>query len=152
MSKFKELVFKAQVNNGRLQFYAPDYVSGLLNEQNNKDVYVTIKEFKQKRSIAQNNLYYGVAIPMIQHFLMETQGEKYTKEEVNQYHLNTVMKPSLETKAIFGKVCVIYDIKRTSDMNTTEFMELKESVQMYWAGFDLIIPDPNDSQCFTVNN
>ena len=77
---------------------------------------------------------------------MDTQGEKYTKDEVNQYHLNTVIKPSLETKAIFGKVCVIYDIKRTSDMTTIEFMEFKDDIQIYWANYDLIIPDPDQTE------
>tara|TARA_R110000751_G_scaffold116675_1_gene216830 strand:+ start:354 stop:791 length:438 start_codon:yes stop_codon:yes gene_type:complete len=141
-----ELTFKAKCTLGKIEFYAQEYVSNKLQQVDGQDVYVNIKKYRPKRSIKQNNWYYGVAIPMIQHFLMDTQGEKYTKDEVNQYHLNTVIKPSLETKAIFGKVCVIYDIKRTSDMTTIEFMEFKDDIQIYWANYDLIIPDPDQTE------
>jgi hypothetical protein len=140
-----ELTFKAKCSQGKIEFYAQDYVSHKLQQVDGTDVYVTIKKYRAKRSIKQNNWYYGVAIPMIQEFLLDTQGEKYSKEEVNQYHLNTVIKPNFETKAIFGKVCVIYDIKRTSDMNTVEFIDFKESIQYYWAEYDLIIPDPEQT-------
>ncbi len=142
----KELMFKARVQQGTVRFYSLNYVSENLKSFEGKDVYVNIREHKAKRSIKQNNWYYGVAIPMIQAFLMDTQGEKYTKEEINQYHLNTVIKPKLETKAIFGKVCVIYDIARTSDMSTTEFAEFKETIQVYWAEMELIIPDPEQTE------
>jgi hypothetical protein len=141
-----ELTFKAKCVGTRIDFYAQDYVGRKLQILDGQDVFITIKKFKPKRSIKQNNWYYGVAIPMIQHFLLDTQGEKYTKDEVNQYHLNTVIKPKLETKAIFGKVCVIYDIKRTSEMSTVEFMDFKEQVQVHWAQYELFIPDPEQTE------
>jgi hypothetical protein len=141
-----ELTFKAKCSQGKIEFYALDYVRHKLEQVDGQDVYVTIKKYRAKRSIKQNNWYYGVAIPMIQAFLLDTQGERYTKEEVNQYHLNTVIKPKLETKAIFGKVCVIYDIARTSEMTTTEFIEFKESIQVYWAQYELFIPDPEQTE------
>jgi hypothetical protein len=31
-------------------------------------------------------------------------------------------------------------------MNTVEFMEFKEKIQMYWAKMDLIIPDPDQKE------
>ena len=138
----KNLMFKGKYSNGKIQFYSHDYVSRQLEQLEGKDVYCSVQEKQPKRSIKQNNWYFGVAVPMIQNFLLETQGEKYSKDDVHQYHLNTVVKPVIEMKAIFDKPCTIYHIKRTSDMSTVEFMEFKEKVQMYWAAFDLFIPDP----------
>ena len=86
-------MFKAKCSNGEIDFYSHDYVQQKLQQVNGQDVYVTIKKYRAKRSIKQNNWYYGVAIPKIQAFLADTQGEKYSKEDINQYHLNTVVKP-----------------------------------------------------------
>jgi hypothetical protein len=138
----KDIMFKGKYSNGRVQFYADEWVSKNLHELEGKDVYCNVKEFKPKRSIRQNNWYFGVAIPIIQAFLLDTQGEKYTKDDVHQYHMNTVIKPEMEQKPIFDKVCIIYKIKRTSEMSTVEFMEFVDEIQMYWAQFDLIVPDP----------
>lgn len=141
-----ELTYKAKVENGELKFYAEDYVSNALKQFfNDKEVYITIKKYTQKRSIKQNNWYYGIAIPMVQNFLLETQGEKYSKDDIHQYHLNTVVKPAIEVKPIFGTPCTIYKIQRTSEMNTVEFMDFKEKVQRFWEQFDLHIPDPDET-------
>jgi len=48
-------------------------------------------------------------------------------------------------KPIFNMPCTIYKIKRTSEMNTIEFMEFKDKIQMYWAQMDLVIPDPDQT-------
>lgn len=141
-----ELMFKAKCNKGSIDFYAKDYVEHKLHLIEGQDVYVTIKRYRAKRSIKQNNWYYGVAIPLIQSFLLQTQGEKYSKDDINQYHLNTVVKPAIEVKPIFNQPCTIYKIKRTSEMNTVEFMDFKEKIQMYWATMDLIIPDPDQTE------
>jgi len=139
-----ELLFKAKMeSNNKIIFYSDEFVLKNTASLIGKDIFVSIKEFKPKRSIKQNNWYYGVAIPIIQAFILDTQGEKYTKEEINQYHLNNVIKPELETKAIFNKVCIIYNIKSTSKMSTVEFMEFKESIQDFWAQYEVIIPDPD---------
>ena len=141
-----ELTFKAKCNQGSIDFYAKDYVKHKLYLVEGQDVYVTIKKYQAKRSIKQNNWYYGVAIPIVQEFLLVTQGEKYSKEDINQYHLNTVVKPVIEVKPIFNTPCTIYKIKRTSEMNTIEFMDFKEKIQFYWAQMDLIIPDPEQTE------
>jgi hypothetical protein len=140
-----ELMFKAKCSEGDIEFYAQDYVKQKLKQVDGQDVYVTIKKYRAKRSIKQNNWYYGVAIPMVQAFLADTQGEKYSKEDINQYHLNTIVKPVIEVKPIFNTPCTIYKIKRTSEMNTVEFMDFKEKIQLYWAQMDLIIPDPDQT-------
>lgn len=139
-------MFKAKIAGDKLDFYAKDYVKNTLQPYDEHDVFVNITPFHEKRSIKQNNWYYGVAIPIIIAYLKETQGEKYSKEDINQYHLNEVIKPNFQTRAIFGKVCVIYDIKRTSEMDTVEFMDFKDKIQVYWAQRDLIIPDPNQTE------
>jgi hypothetical protein len=141
-----ELMFKAKCDDGKIDFYAKDYVQQKLKIVDGQDVYVTIKKYQAKRSIKQNNWYYGVAIPMIQSFLLETQGERYSKEDVNQYHLNMVVKPVIEVKPIFNTPCTIYKIKRTSEMTTVEFMDFKDKIQMYWAQYDLLIPDPDQTE------
>ena len=141
-----EVLFKAKYSNKQIKFYAEDYVHNHLSKFDNQDVYVSVKKHQPKRSVKQNNWYYGVAIPMIQAFILETQGEKYSKEDINQYHLNTIVKPQIEVKAIFNTPCTVYKIKRTSEMSTAEFMEFKDKIQMYWATMDLIIPDPDQTQ------
>jgi hypothetical protein len=138
----KDIMFKGKYSNGKVSFYADEWVNAQLKALEGKDVYCAVKEHKPKRSIKQNNWYFGVAIPMIQAFLMDTQGEKYSKDDVHQYHMNTVIKPEMEQKAIFDKVCIIYKIKRTSEMTTVEFNEFVDDIQMYWAEMDLVIPDP----------
>lgn len=138
----KELIFRGKYSNGKIQFYADDWVNDQLKQYDGEDVYCTVKRNKPTRSLRQNNWYYGVCVPYVQHFILETQGEKYSKDDVHQYHLNHVVKPEIEIKPIFGTPCTVYKIQRTSEMSTVEFMEFKEKVQAYWATMDLFIPDP----------
>lgn len=141
-----DLIFKAKVQEGNLVFNQGDYSRAIIQRAfEGKEVNITINEYREKRSNAQNNWYYGVAIPIIQQFILETQGEKYSKEDINQFHLNTVVRPAMEVKPIFNMPCTIFKIKRTSDMSKTEFMDFKDKIQQYWLEYDVYIPDPNET-------
>jgi len=107
------------------------------------EVQVTITAEKKTRSQKQNRWYWGIAIPTIITGVKEQTGENYTKEEIHKFNLQEVCKVKFRTRTIMGKTVMIFDDISTSKMNTQEFNNFKDELQMYWSQRDIIVPDPN---------
>ena len=108
-----------------------------------ESVQVIISAEKKTRSHKQNRWYWGIAIPTIIAGIKEQTGEKHTKEEIHKFNLQEVCKVKFRTRTIMGKTVMIFDDISTSKMNTEEFNDFKDELQMYWAQRDIIVPDPN---------
>ena len=142
----KELVLKARIENSSIKFYDERYCSYRLKEFEGSDVTLKISKHRPKRTLRQNNWYWGVACPIIAAFLKEAWGEELSKEDVHLYNLNHVTKPKVEMITVMGKQVVGYNQKRPSEMDTVEFNEFKLTLQAYWANAGCIIPDPNQKE------
>lgn len=134
------LTFKANVINNILSINIE-----LPEEYNNQQVEIEIIKGKKKRSINQNNWYYGIALPIIIQAIEETTGELYTKEDLHEFHLEKVLEATKVVKETLGETIITYTHKRTSDMTTVEFMNFKNKIQVYWAERGINVPDPNQT-------
>lgn len=108
-----------------------------------KQLVVKIKERVKKRSEAQNRFYWGCAIPTIKAFLKNTEGKTYTSDQLHIYNLTSVLGEKPVITDIMGVQVVAFEVKRSSEMTTTEFKEFVEELQAHWAVRGCIIPDPN---------
>jgi hypothetical protein len=134
----------ASVKGSVIHFLYPDYANKVIQEFDNKTVVISIDEYKSKRSLRQNNWYWGVAVKNIQQFLKDKWGEELTPEEVHIFNLEYVQKGKPEIKEVMGEQVVIYKKKSSSQMTVKEFMEFKALLQVFWAEKGCFIPDPNE--------
>lgn len=134
------IVLKCNVVNNKLHIE-----ENIPDEFNNQEVVIEISKPKRKRSLSQNNWYYGVALPIIMSNILEYTGEEYTKDDLHEFHLEKVVMAHKVVKETLGETIITYTHKRTSDMTTTEFMDFKNQIQTYWAERGINIPDPNQN-------
>lgn len=107
-----------------------------------KPLEVTISIHRRQRSLAQNRWIHGVCVPTVQGWLRDTQGEKYTHDEVYVF-LNTVVlgsKPII--KDVAGEEVIVMTGKKFSAMTTLEFSDAVEEIVRYFTERDLTIPLP----------
>jgi hypothetical protein len=133
---------KARISNGELRFSDILTAKQRLSMLEDQMVNVVISKRAAKRSVQQNNWYYGVAIVHIINMIYERTGELYSKEDIHDWHMSKVIRPKIVTKQMMGQQFVAYKAKKTSEMTTVEFNQFKEEIQKYWAERDIIIPDP----------
>jgi len=107
-----------------------------------KDVEVSIKAHKRKRSNRQNRWYWGVAIPTVQSGILEQTGILEEKETIHALILSAVGGLTMETKHIMGMNVIRVNQKRTSDMSVEEFSNFFERVIGHFAEKGIVIPEP----------
>lgn len=137
---------RATVKNGNLEIYNKKYITHLLDKLEGKPLALVIGLNSPKRSVQQNRWYWGVAIPCVLENLKEMTGTVYEKEEINDYNISQILRPSLTTKDVLGQSIISYKSKRTSEMNVKEFNSFKEELQAHWAERGVVIPDPNQKE------
>lgn len=129
-----ELILKAKhIKGGQFEYYAhPSYVEKMLSDVDDADVLVSITKYSNKRSLAQNAYYRGIVLRDIQEFVYDTQGERYSKEYIHQYHLHKFVGMNIDTKEMFGELVPIMGRKTTSGMSVKEMAIFLEQVINMW--------------------
>ena len=117
-------------------------VSRVLGPWLEKDLIITLEEFKNKRSDRQNRYLHGVILPSIIKFELETTGTKYTTDTIKTFIYTHVLNHEVIIEDYKGKEVMYMKGKHFSEMNTKEFSDAKEIVQEYYAKQGLVIPDP----------
>lgn len=120
--------------------------------ETDKPIEVTIRIHRRQRSLAQNRWMHGVCVPTVMGWLKDTQGEKYTHDEVYVF-LNTVVlgkKPIV--KEVAGEEVIIMTGKRFSQMTTLQFSEAVDEIVRYFADRGLDIPLPKDGTNNLLND
>lgn len=107
-----------------------------------KKLEVSFKPLKYQRSQAQNRWLWGVAYVTIVAFLLETEGVKYTKDEIHAYTLKVLLGYHVESRIIQGQEVLYMKGKSTSQLSTAEFSDLVDLLQSHWAEFGCIIESP----------
>jgi len=141
----KELPIKVKLSeNCNLLIIEDDlYLRPFLEKFLGKDLVAVLSVFYNKRSNKQNRYLFGVIIPCVIAWALETMGETWTKEKARVYIYTEVLGyeiDSMETSS--GKVIFWFEGKRFSQMNTVEFNDAKTTCQFYFAQRGKIIPDP----------
>lgn len=110
-----------------------------------KSLEVTISIHRKQRSLAQNRWMHGVCVPTVQGWLRDTQGEKFTREEVYVYINTVALRRKPEIKDIAGDEVIVMAGKRFSQMTTLEFSEAVDEIVNYFdeRGLEVKLPKPN---------
>lgn len=111
----------------------------------NKPLEITFKVFRQQRSSAQNRYMWGVVVPTVRAWLRETEGVKYTPDEVYTWLRVSVLGNKPEIKEVAGSDVVVMTGKRFSAMNTKEFAEAVDTILNKMAEQGCVIPEPRQS-------
>jgi hypothetical protein len=137
-------LFIGKVNKGThiIQIYDLRFNRKYLDKYVGKDVEIEIRLASKTRSQKQNRWYWGVAIPTIIKWQLEQEGIEYSKDEIHYFILKNIVKPEVQVHPVMGEQVIIHKSKTTSQMNTKEFNDFKENLQLYFAERDIVIPDP----------
>ena len=107
-----------------------------------KEIIVTFERAKKKRSNPQNAFWHGVVIPIMQQALKDA-GHLMTNEQTHDLLKLRFLK---ETILANENGEYIERIKSTTELTTTQFMELIQEVQRFAVEyFNVIVPDPNEN-------
>lgn len=128
-------------------------LAAAISNYEGKRVEITIEQAKNKRTNPQNRWYWGVAVEMISHLMLDL-GSPLSKEDCHVMIKMAVgnIEPSLiyEEIVIESTGEIIRRMKSTSELTTTDFMAFKQHIQQ-WATetIDINIPDPDEQQTIT---
>lgn len=125
-----------EVINGKLFFVnKDDFYKYVAMNYDNKKVEVTVSEFKKKRSINQNNYYYGVVIPIA----ADEMG-------VHPYEAHDILGREFLKYQITDSNGEVHELVRsTTDLTTVEAEEYYRQCREYIsANYEAYIPLPNE--------
>lgn len=107
----------------------------------NRRVYLTVSEERPTRTNEQLRYWFGVVLKMITDYILETQGQNVSVEDMHEYYVQKGYF-GLESKMINNEIIIIHN--RSKKVNTKQFSEVVEKVKMEWAERGLVIPDSNE--------
>lgn len=114
-----------------------------------KSVILEVSKYYRNRTNRQNRYIWGVMVPIIQRWILETQGEKVTKDQAYMYLRMGVLEEKPVITEIAGTEVITFESKRFSRMNTKEFSEAIEEVIAIMAERGCAIPLPNEENLIT---
>lgn len=106
------------------------------------DLEITFKKFYRKRSLAQNRWIWGVCVPTVIQYLLDTTGVHHSKEAVYSFLRMVVIGNEAWVETIDGQDVIYITGKRFSQMTTKEFSEAVEKIVAYYAEREVEIPLP----------
>lgn len=106
-----------------------------------KDLVVTVKVLKYKRSLAQNR-YMWVIVEYVRHWFYDTQGEKLTKDEVYVWLRKKLLGEHPKIVNIAGEEIITMTGKKFSAMSTKEFSDAVDTIRAKMLERGLDIPEP----------
>lgn len=111
-----------------------------------QDLIITIQILKSKRSDKQNRYMWGVVVPYVRHWLYETKGEKYSREQTYIWLRVKLLQEEPIITEIDGVEVVTMTGKRFSAMNTAEFAEAVDTIRDKMLHRGLDIPEPSQGR------
>jgi hypothetical protein len=125
-------IFDATVKDGKIKFNRPDLFNLYLGAFEDKEVIVTVESKRYKRSLKQNNYYWGVVIPIIGDYLGYDPDEMHEALKWKFLRKTNSKDPKLMT------------VKSTTSLSTVEFIDYVDRI-VRWAAIDyqISIPDPD---------
>ena len=124
--------FRGKIEDGKLKLRDMEEYHRVVSDLEGEEIYLKIKEWKNRRSDRQNRYYYGVVIRI----LSEDLG--YSKDLIHAL----MSKKFLEEKVVLGEMV----LPSTRNLKTDEFEEYLRNIRM-WAArdMDIYIPTPNEA-------
>lgn len=106
---------------------------------------VTVRALRNKRSLAQNRWIWLVCNGPIRAWILETDGEKKSKEDIYLYLNSTVLGNKFEVTTVLGEEVIRMTGKRFSQMSTKEFSDAVDEICKFFEPKGLIVPLPKDN-------
>ena len=131
MAAIKQYLFGRIDDNGRLIFDDPAAFARVRGALRGRDVQVLVEPKRKPRSLAENNYYWGVVIPII------SEWSGFTPEET---HL--ALKEQFLSE--FDRAHGLMRMKSTADLSTVEFEKYMSNIRMWAADQGQFIPLPNE--------
>jgi len=125
-----------------LEIANADRVARLWKHLIGVDLEILINKKKKKRSLAQNRWIWGVCVPTVIQFLLDTTGLLHSKEAIYAFLRTGVVGDEARVETIDGQDVIYLSGKRFSQMNTKEFSEAVEKIVLYYAERDVEMPLP----------
>ena len=132
MATRKQYLFGRIDDNGRLIFDDPVAFARVRGALRGRDVQVLVEPKRKPRSLAENNYYWGVIIPMVSGLLGHTEQETHVDLRA-------------EFLSEYDKLHNIFHIKSTSVMGASDFEKYMSNIRMWASDNGLFIPLPNES-------
>lgn len=112
---------------------------------------IVFKKFFRKRSLAQNRWIWGICVPDVMRFLLETTGVEHSKEAVYSFLRTRVIGNEMWVETIDDQDVIFLSGKRFSQMNTKEFSDAVEKIVAYYAerGLEIRLPKPKTNNFIT---
>lgn len=131
MATRKQYLFGRIDDNGRLIFDDPVAFARVRGALRARDVQVLVEPKRKSRSLAENNYYWGVVIPII------SEWSGFTPEET---HL--ALKEHFLSE--FDRAHGLMRMKSTADLSTVDFEKYMSNIRMWAADQGQFIPLPNE--------
>lgn len=131
MATRKQYLFGRIDDNGRLIFDDPVAFARVRGALRGRDVQVFVEPKRKPRSLAENNYYWGVVIPII------SEWSGFTPEET---HL--ALKEHFLSE--FDRAHGLIRMKSTADLSTLDFEKYMSNIRMWAADQGQFIPLPNE--------
>ena len=131
MATRKQYLFGRIDDNGRLIFDDPVAFARVRGALRGRDVQVLVEPKRKPRSLAENNYYCGVVIPII------SEWSGFTPEET---HL--ALKEHFLSE--FDRQHGLMRMKSTADLSTVDFEKYMSNIRMWAADQGQFIPLPNE--------
>jgi hypothetical protein len=141
----RKIEIKCSIEGGQVRKNRP-LLEAALRQHEGREVSITIERWRKKRSNEQNAYWWGVIVPIFQDCFREA-GMARNKEQTHQLITDLIIQKYgdsviLQESVLEGEV--FQEKRGTSDLSTSEFMELVNEAQMFASEvFDIAIPDPN---------
>lgn len=134
-------ILKGNVSGGKIKFDDEEklrmHLASFMDEAR---IEVVIRKARSKRTIKQNNYYFGVVLKIIAEESGNWDEKGYTTHDLHDYFKAKFLQKRIE---IFGKTYTV--IRSTTDLNTKEFTEYIRQIKMFVASeYDIFIPDAED--------
>lgn len=127
-------------DQGKLTLFNKEVLTRWLADNKEKNVLIEIEVKKAKRSLPQNNYYFGVVVPMIKSAMNEY-GNDFTTEEAHEF-----LKSQFNYKEVEITDGHYINVPRsTTKLDTTGFQEYVLKIQQFASEMlGIIIPEPNE--------
>lgn len=135
------MIYTATITNGRLPGIIAQQIAHDIGNLDGRKVSITLKEYKRKRSLNQNNYYWGVVVQRVLVMFREN-GNIVDAEQVHDFLRAHVARMVTPVVLPDGEVKNV--LRSTASLTTAEFEDYMEQIRAWAAQFNMIIPQPNE--------
>lgn len=135
------ITIRSKVSNSKLSTIATNDIRKAIAELEGKNVEITIKQARSKRSLPQNAYYHSCIVPIIRQGLKDL-GYTMTLSESHEFLKDKFLQDELvhpETSEFLGK-----RTKSTTELSKGEMVEYIDNIMDFSATIlGIVIPPPN---------